>query len=148
MNKTLWSMIGLGVLLTACEKPTTIGYANVCNRDNDGKLIETTGYLNDGNGVFCSNTRNGTMECSFTLVEKPHDEKGISADISVGTSANTAEELKSNYAPEDVKIRDNNGELISPAQKLRVTGRLQSFADKTDPSEGGCYLTVKTIKRL
>jgi hypothetical protein len=59
MNKTLWMMIVLVVLLAACEKSTEIRYANVCDRDNDGKLIETTGYLSDGNGVLCSDTRNG-----------------------------------------------------------------------------------------
>jgi hypothetical protein len=87
------------------------------------------------------------MEYSFTIFEKLHDEKDINADIPVGTSTNTAEELKSNYKPEDVKIRDDNGKLINLTQKVKVIGRLRSFRDKTDPSGGACYTTVKNIER-
>jgi hypothetical protein len=72
--------------------------------------------VSNGTGVFCSNTRNSSLECSFSIVERPQDEKGISMCIPVGTSANNSEELKSNCKPENVKIRDKNAGLIRLTQ--------------------------------
>lgn len=134
--------------LTACEKPISVSYTSVCTQANVGKLIETTGYLSDGNGVFCSNTRSGKIECSYSLTETPKAKVHLLADIPVGTSANTAEELKGSYKSEDVKIHDNNNTLVSPTQQVKVTSKVSTiYSAEEAPNKVGCTLTVKKIEK-
>jgi hypothetical protein len=47
---------------------TPVEFANACSLENEKKYIETSGFLDDKGGVFCSN-RGGRMECSFNFRE-------------------------------------------------------------------------------
>lgn len=120
-----------------------IEYAKACSTDNDKKVIEVSGFLDDKGGIFCSNIGGGPVRCGISLLETPQSEKAsLSADIERGNSANEVEELKSGYKREDVKIHTNDGNLIGIGEKAKVTGTL-NFVSGSDR----CYVTVAKIEK-
>lgn len=122
---------------------TPIEYSKACATENDKKYIEVSGFFDDGKSVFCSNTGGGPVRCGINLKETKESEKvSISADIERGNGANEIEELKSGYRKEDVKIRANDGSIVNPADKVKITGTI-NFVSGSDR----CYLTVSKIEK-
>jgi hypothetical protein len=66
----------------------------------------------------------------------------MGADIEVGRSANTVEELAKNYKREDIKIRDHQGNVINLAEKVKLTGKLTVV-----PGSERCFMTVTKIEK-
>ncbi|HVE55468.1 MAG TPA: hypothetical protein VNB22_01480 [Pyrinomonadaceae bacterium] len=115
-----------------------VEYSKACTGENDKKYIEVSGFLSPRRSVYCSNTGGGPVRCGVDLLESPDSEKdNLSADIERGTSANNIEEIKGSFKKEDIKIHDNNGNIINLAEKVKVTGTLNKIPDKDQ-----CYLTV------
>lgn len=148
MKKFLFlTIISMIFVITACEPPKgePVEYAKMCDKDNDGKTIETSGFLDDGGGIFCSNT-SGRMECGFKLKNSPDDEKGFSTDIAVGSGANAMDKIESGYQKSDIAIRDNEGNKIDLSKKVTVTGDLRSTNDPVS-KDVVCYLKVLKIEQ-
>jgi len=144
----IFAVIAFCLALTACNQTgTPVEYARACDAENNEKYIEVSGFLDDKGGVFCSNIGGGPVRCGFKVRESPSAEKGFSADIEQGTWANNVEKLQSGYKKEDIKIHDNNGNIINLAEKVKLVGKLKSVKDATDPSGGVCYLTVTKIEK-
>ena len=144
--KSFLSLVVLSLVLTAfgCGRPTTgvpVEFSNACTPENEKKYVETSGFLDSGGGVYCSN-RSGRMECSFNFKESPTGEKKFSAYIERGSSANTVEELKSGFKREDIKIRDNGGSVINLAEKVKVTGEMN-----VTPDGKVCFINVTKIEK-
>jgi hypothetical protein len=143
----IYSILALLILALSafgCGRPTTgtpIEFANLCGVENEKKYVETSGFLDSGGGVYCSN-RSGRMECSFNFKESPTGEKKISAYLERGSSANTVEELKSGFKREDIKIRDNGGSVINLAEKVKVTGEMN-----VTPDGKVCFINVTKIEK-
>ena len=116
-------------------------FSRACAVENDHKVVEMGGFLNASVTVFCSN-RSGRMECAYKFTETPVAEKSISADIELGSGSNSAEKLKSGYKREDIKIRDNAGNLINLAERVRLTGKLS-----VSPDLRACFIKVMKIQR-
>ena len=116
-------------------------FAKACALENDKKVVEMSGFLSTSVTVFCSN-RSGRMECGYKFSETPGGEKGISADIEQGSGANSGEKLKSGYRREDIRIRDDSGNLINLADKVRLTGKLS-----VSPDLRACFMKVTKIQR-
>lgn len=123
-----------------------VEYARACDPANDKKVIETSGYLDDKGGVFCSNT-SGRMECGFKLKNELKDEKGFTADIALDSGANAMDKLERGYKREDIKIRGNNGNPIDLSKKVKVTGTLTSVSDPNAQDGKVCYLKVTKIEQ-
>jgi len=123
-----------------------VEHAKACDAENDGKTVEVTGFLNDKGSLFCSNTGGGPVRCGFKLLASVGDDKGISADVETGGGANEVEKPASGYKKEDIKLRDNNGNLITYADKVRVTGKIRSTKDPVSNTTV-CYLTVYKIEK-
>ena len=123
-----------------------VEHAKACDAENDGKTVEVAGFLNDKGSLFCSNTGGGPVRCGFKLLANAGDDKGISADVETGSGANEVEKPQSGYKKEDIKLRDNSGNLITYADKVRVTGKIRTTKD---PASGNtvCYLTVAKIEK-
>ena len=132
-----------GVLLfAACSEPepgTPVEFSKACVPENEKKIIEVSGYLRPGVSVFCSK-HGGRMECGYTFVETAEARKGFSAEIELGSGANTVDKLKSGYRREDVRIRDSTGNVINPAEKVRLTGKM-------NVAPNVCFLQVTKIER-
>lgn len=135
------------VLMTIhCGNGVPVEYANACNPDNNKKYIEVSGILDEKGGIYCSST-SGTFECGFKLFEKPGDAKYISSDITVGRWSNNVEKPESGYKREDLKIWNNNGELVKLGEKVKLTGEITAVADKTAQDGVVCYLKVSKIEQ-
>lgn len=119
-----------------------VEFSKACGMENNDKVIEVKGYLEDKGGVFCSNTGGGPVRCGFKLLEKPDGDKTISADIVRGTSANNVEELQSGYQKEDIKIHKNDGNLADLSKPFKITGELNTTEDASV-----CYITVSKIEQ-
>lgn len=144
MKKLLFLvLVGLCLLAIGCDsKGVPTEFSKACTMENDKKVIEVSGFLDDKGGVFCSNTGGGPVRCGFKLSETPGGEKTISADIERGTWSNNVEELESGYKKEDIKIRDNNGDVIDMSKKVKITGTLNTTEDAKV-----CYITVSKIEK-
>jgi hypothetical protein len=131
----------LAVAGCADKTGTPVEISKACVAENEKKYIETGGFLDDRGSVFCSN-RGGRMECSFNLKETADGEKRMSAYIATGGGANQMDELKSGYRREDIRIRDNAGNVINLADKVKLTGELN-----VTPDAKVCFLNVMKIER-
>ena len=121
-------------------------YANACAQDLDGKTLEVSGVLDSRSSVYCSN-RGGRMECPFDFLETAGSEKKISADIAVGSGANTVTEIPKGFKKEDLKIRDNSGSQIAlGSDKVKLTGKML-IAPAAPGGQGVCLMQVYKIER-
>jgi hypothetical protein len=146
-NYLIFAILFLCCAAAGCNtKGEPVEHANACNPENDGKTVEVAGFLNDKGSLFCSNTGGGPVRCGFKLLANAGDDKGISADIETGSGANEVEKPEKGYKKEDIKVRDDNGNPITYADKVRVTGVIH-----TSKNAGGgntvCYLTVAKIEK-
>jgi hypothetical protein len=130
-------------LFAGCAvKGDPIEFSKACAVENDGKNFQITGVLSPRSSTFCSN-RGGRMECPFDLLEAAGSEKKIGADIEVGSGANTVDEIPKGYKKEDLKIRDNGGNLIGlGSDQVRLTGKLS-----VSPDAKACFMQVYKIER-
>jgi hypothetical protein len=143
-NYFMWAFLGVCGFAAACNQTgVPVEYAKACTPENDKKYIEVSGFLSPRTSVYCSNTGGGPVRCGVNLLETVNSEKdNISADIERGTSANNIEEIKSSFKKEDIKIHDNNGNIINLSDKVKVTGKMN-----TVPGTDRCYLTVSKIEK-
>ena len=143
-NYFILAVIFVCGLAIACNQTgTPVEYSKACVAENDKKYIEVNGFLNPRTSVYCSNTGGGPVRCGVDLLENPNSQNApLSADIELGKTANNIEEIKSSYKKEDVKIHDNNGNLINLAEKVKITGKLNVV-----PGTDRCFITVSKIEK-
>ncbi len=121
-------------------------FANACVVENDGKTLEVSGLLEPRTMVYCSNL-SGRMECPFDLVQAAGSDKKFTADIEVGSGANTADEIQKGFKKEDLKVRDNAGnQIVFGSDKLKFTGKL-SVAPAAPGGQGVCFMKVYKIEK-
>lgn len=146
IHSSILFVLAVGLFAAACGETTGVPteFAKACDVENDKKHIEVSGILEDRKGIFCSNT-SGRMECGYKLVQNAGDEKGLSSDIAVGSGSNAAEKPEKGYKIEDLKIRDNAGNLIKLGDKVSLTGKLTTAPNAANPEHSVCYLQVNKI---
>jgi hypothetical protein len=142
MKKTI-SLVAAFTLFYTCapEKGIPVEHSQACNLENNDKVLEVSGYLADEGSVYCSST-SGRFECGFQLINDLQSKKGFSVNIKVGSSSNSVENLESGYSRKDIKIHDDNGNLISLDKKVTVTGKIRTVNDP----DIVCYLKVNRIE--
>lgn len=147
-NIFLLTVIATSLFVSACNVVgEPVEYASACDLGNDGKTVEVKGILEEkGGSIFCSNT-SGRMECGYSLLAKTGDKEGISVDLEVGGGANTADKPASGFKREDLKIRDNAGQPVKLGDNVKITGKVTSAKDATDPKGGVCFVKVYKIER-
>ena len=145
--KAILLIIFMACFMSGCSTtgvPTE--FASACNQENDGKTLEVSGILQPRSSIFCSN-RGGRMECPFDLVESAGSEKKITADIEVGSGANTMDEVPKGFKKEDLKVRDNGGNPIAlGSDKLKLTGKMM-IAPAAPGGQGVCLMQVHKIEK-
>ena len=136
-------ILASAIFLASCNsKGEPVELSKACSTDYDKKYVEVGGFLDDKGGVFCSNIGGGDVKCGFKLLESPGGEKAMSADIVQGTWANNVEKLERGYKREDIKIRDNSGNIINMADKVRLTGTMMNT-----PDQKVCLIKVDKIEK-
>jgi len=77
-----------GSLLAGCKKDAVRAeLSNICSPENEKKYVVTSGFLNDGGSVFCSNIGGGRMDCPFDVIAGPGGKRVFGADIEQGSGA-------------------------------------------------------------
>lgn len=146
--KSYLGLAGVFLCLTAAAgcgggPGTPVEYAKACAPENDKKNIEISGFLSPRRTVYCSNTGGGPVRCGVNLLEAPDSAKdNLSADLVRGTDANNIEEVKGSFKKEDIKIHDDNGNIVNLNDKVKVTGVLNKI-----PNADQCFLTVSKIEK-
>lgn len=128
-----------------CSGDNAVVQANLldaCSTANQGKNVTTSGYLDDGNGLMCSNPGAARMTCGYSVLTNPGGSKVFSAFINNGSGANQAEKMPAGYKKEDLKIHDDKGSVITLSDKVKLTGKMTVLADRR-----GCSMDVDKIER-
>lgn len=122
-------------------------FANACKPENEKKYIEVSGVLaQQGSSIFCSST-GGRMECGFDLLESAGSSNKIRIDIEQGGGSNSVEKVERGYKKEDIKIRDNTGNLVAlDSDRVKLTGKM-SIAPPMGNAQGICFMQVSKIER-
>ena len=123
-----------------------IEMSKVCDQANSGKNFQVSGVLVPRNSIYCSN-RGGRMECPFDLLESAGSSTKITADIEVGSGANTMDEVPKGFKKEDLKVRDNAGnQLALGTDVAKFTGKML-VAPSATGNPGTCLMQVYKIER-
>ena len=130
--------------LAGCKarEAVQVDISKICAADNEKKYVTTSGYLDDRGSVFCSNIGGGRMDCGFDVIANPGGTRVFGGDIEEGSGANKIEKLESGYKREDIKIHDNNGNIIKLSDKVTLTGEM-SIA----PDGSVCFMEVDKIEK-
>ncbi|MBC7901017.1 MAG: hypothetical protein H7070_13305 [Saprospiraceae bacterium] len=139
---TFFLLIFTGILAGCNSKGEPVEFTKACDQANEKKVIELTGFIRDKGGVFCSNIGGGRLECGFTLTTQLGEETGVKAEIEQGTGANTVEKLPSGFKKEDIRIHDNNGDIIALSDKVKLTGKMS-----IGPNSTPCFMQVTKIEK-
>lgn len=135
------AILTIALMAVSCTKQSTpVDLANACAADNEKKYISTTGFLNDGGSIFCSNT-GGRMDCSLDLVASPGGARVLGAEIEQGTGSSEIEKFESGYKKDGLKIHDASGGLVKLGDKVRVTGEMSVVPGST------CFMEIDKIEK-
>ena len=81
------------------------------------------------------------------LAETAGGTKYITADIEVGSGANTVDEIPKGFKKEDIKVRDNAGNQVAlGADKVKLTGKMM-IAPAAPGGQGVCLMQVYKIEK-
>ena len=123
-----------------------VEFSKACDPAFDGKYLQVSGVLRPRSSILCSN-RGGRMECPFDLLEAAGSDKKMSADIEVGSGANTMDEVPSGFKKEDLKVRDQAGnQLALGADTAKFTGKML-IAPGAAGNPGVCLMQVYKIEK-
>lgn len=133
---TLFSAIA--VFITPKPEEVTLPAADVCQKDNNGKIVTFDGYLELNSFItYCGST------CSFGINERiVSDDNVANVYIKVGSGKNTMDTLPNNYTKVTTVIRDSNGDKIDLDNKLTVAGKLAVSGEGDSTS---CRVDVQQI---
>ena len=136
------SILLAGLFLAGCKKDAVrVELSNICSSDNEKKYVVTSGYLDAGGAVYCSNT-GGRMDCSLDMIASPGGKRVFGAEIEEGSGASEIEKLPSGYKKEDIKIHYDNGSIVNLSDKVTLTGQM-SIA----PDGSVCFMEVDKIEK-
>jgi hypothetical protein len=130
------------VSLGACtaKQADQVNFPVSCTDANEKKYVQIAGYITDQGVVYCSSTGE-RVECSFTITETPGSSNALRVTIVQGTGANSVEKLSGAYTRENIKIRDNSGNLVKIGDQAKFTGTINPM-----PDGGICILSVDKIE--
>ena len=123
-----------------------VEFSKACDQANDGKYLQVSGVLTARTSIYCSN-RGGRMECGMDLLESAGSQNKMSADIEVGSGANTMDEVPRGFKKDDVKVRDKAGNPIALGSDVaKFTGKML-IAPAAPGGQGVCLMQVYKIER-
>ena len=137
---TLLTLAALALAACSAEPAEPVAFAEVCAAGTDKKTVVTEGYLRPGVSIMCSNTGGGPVTCGLSLFDPQGGERKISAYVEQGTGASEVEKPASGYKQGDLKLRADDGSLVGPQDRLRVTGRVTN-------GNNVCFLNVSKIEK-
>ena len=130
----------------------------VCATENNFRRMTTEGYfvlaLKDAS-AGCSD-ENGENICQIGFAQKPDVAVSFDLKVKEGMGANQMEKLREiklpdmiqedKYKEPDFKLRAKDGSLVSPTDKVRITGSV-TYMPLYAARMSICYMTVEKIER-
>jgi hypothetical protein len=128
------------VCSSACssQPPTPVTFSDVCQKAGDRVVIE--GYLRlPVMGTNCKSNR-----CMLNLISELQGRvQSITAQVrntaKPDSGVNAMEPLPEKFRTQDLRIHANDGKVVDPNTKLRLTGVVQKAGDS-------CELSVDVIE--
>ena len=111
-----------GLMLGCSSAPppaTPMTFATWNTKENDQKQISLEGYVRLPAAALVSDTM------LLELHEKPEG-KSSSVDFStrIGSGKNQVEKPPKDYSDKDLKLHANDGSLVGPQDKVRISGKV------------------------
>jgi hypothetical protein len=136
---------GLCFAASSCSTTgTPVEYSGLCDKANDDKRVEVTGFLDNSGIVMCSSGYGNPMRCPIKFKDVLENEKSVNADIDKGSGASSTDEVEKGKG---LKIKDDKGEFIERTQKVKITADVNVFDGPPQPNSAGCYVVVKKIEK-
>jgi len=131
------SFIALVLLATGCSEPVAKFYkaTEVCKLEDGMDLISTEGELVLPNSFYSS----GNSASLLLKSSLPKDDLPTIVIYFLKERKNTMERIGDNFSEADVKIYDNDGNLVKLGEKVRLTGKKISAQ---------CILYVDKIEKV
>ncbi|MCB1025845.1 MAG: hypothetical protein KDB79_15730 [Acidobacteria bacterium] len=145
MKNYLFLMVtGLCLISFGCDYTgVPVEFASACDKANDDKTIEVTGYFNNTGSSMCSSSGNGPMRCPINFVGEPNGEdKIVRAELDLGSGGSSVENIEG----KGLTIHDKDGGVIDNKQKVKITANVNSV-DYSNPKLQNCWVVVKKIEK-
>lgn len=147
MKKCLFlAVIALCFLAIGCNSTgVPVEFAKTCDKANDDKTVEITGYFNNTGSAMCSSGYGNPMRCPIDFVSEPNKQDGIvRAEIDLGSGANY-------IAKDDVKgliIHDDKNQVVENSNKVKITADVNTLdTPREDKKYQNCWVVVKKIEK-
>ena len=87
------------------------------------------------------------MECPFDFQESATAQNKMTADIEVGSGANTMDEVPKGFKKEDLKVRDDAGNPVAlESDTVKATGKMM-IAPAAPGGQGVCLMQVYKLEK-
>ncbi|HEX6278582.1 MAG TPA: hypothetical protein VFZ49_01085 [Pyrinomonadaceae bacterium] len=140
----IFSIVALVASCNVTGEP--VEFAKACDQSYDGKTLQVSGVLMPRKSIYCSN-RGGRMECPFDLHESASSQNKMTADVEVGSGANTMDEVPKGFKKEDLKVRDNAGNPVTlESDVVKATGKMM-IAPAAPGGQGVCLMQVYKLEK-
>jgi hypothetical protein len=156
---------GFAFLSFGCNKtPVSVEFSKVCELQNDGRYLETTGYLDNVGDLNCSGKQGGNMTCSLMFKKAENFEIDINkvikneenpaevfrAYVLLGDSANGLKKKEyKNFKKEDMEFVANDNSIITVKDKVKITGKARVMSDTNIDKNPyiNCSINVDKIEK-
>lgn len=150
-------LVSIGLFLMSCSKSAaTVNHANVCDAANKDKEVTVEGYIASGKQVPCLWLLEASRRCGFKFLSKPDDsgDKWFIVYFSEGKGNNQVETREAGtqikktteFKPDEVKIKSSDGSIITPQDKIKVTGKVR-ITEGSVSTETICSVNVDKIEK-
>lgn len=124
---------------------TPVQFANACDKANDDKHVEVSGYFKNTGSAMCSKSGNEPMRCPIEFVEGPNTEKPIRVYIDKGSGKS---EIDNPDPKKGLEIKDDKGEVVDNTQKVKIVADVSVLdALPANSNSAGCFMTAKKIEK-
>jgi hypothetical protein len=130
--------VAVGLAACSSRPPTPVTFGDVCQKAGERVVIE--GYLRlPVMGTNCQSNR-----CMLNLISALQGQvQSIPAQVrntaKPDSGVNAMEPLPAKFSDRDLRVHANDGSVVAPNTKLRITGAVQKAG-------GGCELSVDVIE--
>ncbi len=112
-----------GLTLSACRAAEPMPFEQVCQPENNQKVVSTDGYFSLGETVYCSDT-SGDFRCRLVFNAFPDANDKFSAELKEGNRRNQMKHLNSGYMESDLQIKTDNGTIVGVGDHVIISGKM------------------------
>jgi hypothetical protein len=156
---------GFAFMSFGCNKtPVPVEFSKVCELQNDGNYVETTGYLDNTGDLNCSGKQGGDMRCGLMFKKDRNFEIDINKlikseqnptevfriNVLLGDAANSLKKKEyKNFKKDDMEFICNDNSIIGIKDKVKITGKARVMSDTNIDKKPyiNCSIDVDKIEK-